>query len=143
MNARRHAQLLAYSFVTWLSFYVVGLPDYYQQWYLWAKIVIVIAVTAMYFPITAYTLRKYWSDGRHFPNSCWLAFYLTLPLFIYDYLLLALYRGLGIGFVVPSWYLSFFYISFWIQFPLIGWFMAKRQCIDRSVTAQSPDDTAP
>jgi len=111
---------LVYSFLTWLSFYLIGLPDYYQQWPIWAKLVLLPGVTALYFPVTRYTLHKFWSDGRHLRNSLWLAFYLTLPLFIYDYLLLALYKGLGIGFVYPYWYLTFFYFSFWLQFPAIG-----------------------
>lgn len=127
MNARKHFQLLAYSFVTWLSFYLLGLPEYYQQWYFWAKVAILFIVTAMYFPITKYTLERYWDGGKHVRNACWLAFYLTFFLFVYDYLLLAWYRGLGIGFVVPFWYLTFFYLSFWIQFPLIGWWMQKRE----------------
>jgi hypothetical protein len=116
-----HLGLLFYSFITWLSFYLLGLPEYYQQWYLWAKLIILPAVTLMYFPVTKLTLLKFWDDGKHFKNSCWLAFYLTLPLFLYDYLLLAWYKGLGIGFVVPYWYLTFFYFSFWIQMPWIGW----------------------
>ncbi len=125
MNATKHFQLLIYSFVTWFVFYLIGLPDYYQSWYLWAKVVICIAVTLIYFPATSYTLRKYWNDGRHFSHSLWLAFYLTLPLFVYDYLLLAVYKGLGIGFVIPYWYLTFFYFSFWVQFPLIGRWMER------------------
>ena len=120
-----HAKLVVYSFVTWLIFYLLGLPDYYQQWDFWAKIGIIPAVTALYFPIARYTLLKFWTDNKHLNNSYWLAFYLTLPLFIYDYLLLALYRDLGIGFVVPYWYLTFFYFSFWIQFPYVGWSMER------------------
>ncbi|WP_153916125.1 hypothetical protein [Shewanella sp. TC10] len=123
MSAKKHFQLLIYSFITWLSFYLIGLPDYYQQWYLEVKLLIVPLVTLAYFPVTRYTLKKMWSDNKHFVNSCWLAFYLTLPLFIYDYLLLALYKELGIQFVYPYWYLTFFYFSFWIQFPYIGWKM--------------------
>ncbi|MEM7392086.1 MAG: hypothetical protein AAF492_07020 [Verrucomicrobiota bacterium] len=125
MSAKKHGQLLLYSFVTWFSFYLIGLPEYYQQWPLWAKLVIVPLVTLMYFPVTSYTLRKFWQDGRHVRNSLWLALYLTLPLFVYDYLLLALGWGLGISFVIPFWYLTFFYFSFWIQFPLIGWWMER------------------
>lgn len=125
MTLKKHAQLLMYSFVTWFTFYLLGLPEYYQQWYLWAKVVIVFAVTAVYFPITRITLKRYWDDGKHFRNSCWLALYLTLPLFVYDYLLLAVYKQLGIGFVVPYWYLTFFYFSFWLQFPYIGWKMER------------------
>lgn len=126
MNARKHAELLAYSFLTWLTFYIIGLPEYYQQWYPWAKVAVVILVTAAYVPVTRYTLESYWSDGNHLKNSLWLALYLTLPLFVYDYLLLAWYMGLGIGFVVPYWYLTFFYFSFWIQFPAVGYWMEKR-----------------
>lgn len=57
----------------------------------------------------------------------WLAFYLTIPLFVYDYLLLAVYKDLGIGFVIPYWYLTFFYFSFWVQFPYIGREMDNRR----------------
>jgi hypothetical protein len=120
MTAKRHAQLLGYSFVTWLTFYLVGLPEYYQQWPQWSKIVLVVLVTVMYFPVTRYTLKTYWNDGRHTANSCWLALYLTVPLFVYDYLLLAYYKELGISFVIPYWYLTFFYFSFWLQFPYIA-----------------------
>ncbi len=127
MDVARHLQLLIYSFITWLLFYLIGLPEYYQQWPLWAKLVILPVVTTLYFPVTRYTLKKYWRNGRHIINSCWLAFYLTLPLFIYDYLLLAVYKGLGIGFVVPYWYLTFFYFSFWVQFPYIAWKMQQHE----------------
>ncbi len=127
MTKTKHLKLAIYSFLTWLSFYLLGLPEYYQQWPLWTKLVIVPVVTALYFPVTRYTLRKYWNDGQHMANSCWLAFYLTVPLFIYDYLLLAIYKDLGIGFVVPYWYLTFFYFSFWVQFPYIGWKMERRE----------------
>lgn len=120
MTPRKHVQLLAYSFVTWLSFYLIGLPDYYQQWPLWGKLIIVPLVIALYFPATRYMLERFWNDGRHKINARWLAFYLTVPLFIYDYLLLAVYKGLGIQFVFPYWYLTFFYFSFWIQFPYVA-----------------------
>ena len=133
MTPQKHFKLLAYSFVTWLSFYLLGLPEYYQQWYLWAKILIVILVTVVYFPITRVTLERFWDDGRNVRNSAWLALYLTLPLFVYDYLLLGWYKGLGIGFVIPYWYLTFFYFSFWVQFPLVAWRMeaAKATSIAR------------
>ena len=137
MTVTKHFQLLLYSFVTWLTFYLIGLPEYYQQWYLWAKVVIVILVTVAYFPITRYTLERYWKDGRHLHNSLWLAFYLTLPLFVYDYLLLAWFKGLGIGFVIPYWYLTFFYFSFWLQFPFVGWWMQKHDEQSRADSVRS------
>lgn len=127
MTPLRHIKFTAYSFLTWLTFYLVGLPDYYQHWPFEAKIVLCVGVTLLYFPMTVYCLRLFWTDGRHVANSLWLAFYLTLPLFIYDYLLLAVYKGLGIEFVIPYWYLTFFYFSFWLQFPLIAKWLQVRE----------------
>lgn len=137
MDIKKHLKLLAYSFITWLSFYIIGLPDYYQQWYFWAKIVICVFVTIIYFPITQYTLKNYWTDDKYLVNSCWLALYLTVPLFVYDYLLLAVYKGLGIGFVIPYWYLTFFYVSFWIQFPFVGWWMQRTKIQNMEASASS------
>ena len=127
MSRALHLKFLIYSFLTWLLFYRIGLPDYYQSWPFWSKVVLCILVTVAYFPLGAYSLKKFWNDGLHLKNSLWLAFYLTLPLFIYDYLLLAVYKQLGIMFVVPYWYLTLFYFSFWVQFPLVAWWLNKKQ----------------
>jgi len=127
MSIEKHLQLLLYSFLTWLAFYLLGLPDYYQRLSIPIKSALVVAVTALYFPVARYSLKKFWNNGQHLKNSLWLALYLTLPLFIYDYLLLGLYKGLGIKFVIPYWYLTFFYFSFWLQVPLIGWWMERRE----------------
>ena len=127
-----HGRFAIYSFATWLVFFIIGLPDYYQSWSPTAKVILVIAVTALYFPVTIYSLRNFWSDGQHQKNARIFAFYLTLPLFAYDYLLLGLYFDLGIGFVVPYWYLTFFYFSFWIQFAYIAQLISKA---DASATA--------
>lgn len=122
MGTKKHFQLFLYSFATWFLFFLIGLPDYYQRWPLFLKIATVIAVTLIYFPLTRKTLLRFWDDGRYMTNALWLAFYLTVPFFIYDYLLIGLYWSYGIGFVKPFWYLSLFYVSFWVQFP----FVAKR-----------------
>ena len=129
MQFNQHSQLLAYSFLTWLVFYLLGLPDYYQRLPISIKTLLVIAVTAIYFPATKYSLTKFWDNGSHLKNAVWLAFYLTFPLFIYDYLLLGWYKGLGIKFVFPYWYLTFFYFSFWLQFPFVAWRMEQENKI--------------
>ena len=130
MSASMHCRLIAYSFVTWLSFYLIGLPDYYQSWPFWGKVVLCVLVTLLYFPVTAYSLRTFWDDGAYTKNALWLAFYLTLPLFVYDYLLLAVYKELGIMFVVPYWYLTLFYFSFWVQFPLVALWLNREMRAD-------------
>ena len=127
MTLSLHLKFVLYSFCTWLVFYLIGWPDYYQSWPFWSKVILCFVVTAIYFPIGAYSLGRFWDDGRHLKNACWLSLYLTLPLFIYDYLLLALYKDLGIMFVIPYWYLTLFYFSFWIQFPAIAVWKKRRE----------------
>ena len=126
MPLKKHIHLFFYAFVTWASFYILGLPDYYQGRALEIKFIICVLVTLLYFPVTRYSLKKFWNDGRYLKNSLWLALYLTLPLFLFDYLLLAWYQELGIEFVYPYWYLTLFYFSFWIQFPIVAYLMVKK-----------------
>ncbi|UJB69020.1 hypothetical protein HRE53_21760 [Acaryochloris sp. 'Moss Beach'] len=114
---KTHLALLLMSFITWGFFVLLGLPDYYQSWPFSAKVAICIAVTLVYLPLAPFILKRI--DNQDFvKNSLWLALYLTLPLFIYDYVLIVLIGGDNLSFVFRYWYLSFFYFSFWIQFPL-------------------------
>jgi hypothetical protein len=124
INLKTHIVLLIMSFVTWAFFVVLGLPDYYQSWGFESKIGICVAVTALYFPLTPFILKKF-EDKEYVRNSFWLALYLTVPLFVYDYIYLVLIGGDDLTFVFRYWYLSFFYFSFWVQFPLIARSMKK------------------
>ena len=45
MPALVHAKFIVYSFATWLLFYLIGLPDYYQSWPFWSKVVLCVVVT--------------------------------------------------------------------------------------------------
>ncbi len=124
MTARTHLSLLVMSFITWFVFVLIGLPDYYQSWAFPLQLALLPLVTLLYFPGTKFILNKF-PTKEHFRNSLWLALYLTLPLFTYDYIYIVLMKGDNMTFVFRYWYLSFFYVSFWIQMPLIGWWMEK------------------
>jgi len=134
-SLKAHLNLLLMSVFTWLVFLLIGLPDYYQSWPFSAKIGICIIVTVMYFPLAAFILRKF-ANQQHFINSLFLALYLTVPLFIYDYIYIVLIGGDDLTFVFRYWYLSFFYFSFWIQFPLIG--RAMKKAADKATTHANP-----
>lgn len=122
LTLKTHLALLLMSFLTWGSFVLLGLPDYYQSWPFSAKVAICVAVTNLYIPLAPFILKR--MDNKDFvKNSLWLSFYLTLPLFIYDYVFIVLIGGDNLSFVFRYWYLSFFYISFWIQFPLTARFI--------------------
>ncbi len=124
ISLKSHLALFAMSFVTWAFFVVLGLPDYYQSWSFELKIAICIAVTALYFPLTPFLLRRF-ENRAYARNALWLALYLTVPLFIYDYVYIVIIGGDDLSFVFRYWYLSFFYFSFWIQFPLIARSMTR------------------
>ena len=125
LSLRNHLSLLLMSFVTWGLFLLVGLPDYYQHWPYAAQVFGVIGVTALYVPLCSLLLKKMFPDKQHFKNSLWLAFYLTVPLFSYDSIYIGVILGEGMEFIPKYWVLSFFYFSFWLQFPLIALLMEK------------------
>ena len=116
IDFRTHVALLVMSFLTWGFFVLLGLPDYYQHWPLPAQLAILPAVTLLYVPLAPWLLRRF-PDGRPRRNARWLALYLTVPLFLYDFVYLVVLGNETLGFVFRYWYLSFFYVSFWLQFP--------------------------
>lgn len=120
LSFKTHLSLLIMSFLTWGFFVLVGLPDYGQGWSYDFTVVVVIAITIFYIPFGEFLIKRMFPDKAYFKNSIWLAFYLTVPLFTYDALFLGLIGGEGLAFIPKYWYLTFFYFSFWLQFPLIG-----------------------
>ncbi len=53
MTASKHAKFVIYSFLTWLIFYLIGWPDYYQSWPFWFQ-----------FPAVAYWILQKDSEQR-------------------------------------------------------------------------------
>lgn len=128
LKIKTHVTLLVMSFVTWGFFVLLGLPDYYQSWSYDAKILICIGVTLLYVPLAPLLLKRLFDEREeYFRNSIWLAFYLTVPLFTYDVIYISWIGEEDLSFVSRYWYLTFFYFSFWVQFPLIGLLMEKEK----------------
>lgn len=125
LSLKTHVSLLLMSFLTWGFFVIVGLPDYGQSWSYDFTVIVVIAITVLYIPLSKFLLKKMFSDNEYFKNSIWLAFYLTVPLFTYDTIFIGIIGGEGLKFIPKYWYLTFFYFSFWVQFPLIALLMEK------------------
>ncbi|MFP2995274.1 hypothetical protein ABN763_05165 [Spongiivirga sp. MCCC 1A20706] len=125
LSLKNHLLLLLMSFVTWGFFVIVGLPDYGQSWSYDLTVIVVIAITVLYVPFGKLLIKKMFPGQAYFKNSLWLAFYLTVPLFTYDVVFLAIIGGEGLKFIPKYWYLTFFYFSFWLQFPLIGLLLEK------------------
>ncbi|BDM82502.1 hypothetical protein AM10699_53630 [Acaryochloris marina MBIC10699] len=122
LTPKTHLALLLMSFLTWGFFVLLGLPDYYQSWPFSAKVAACIAVTILYIPLAPFILKRM-DNKQYVKNSFWLALYLTVPLFIYDYVFIVLLGGDNMTFIFRYWYLSVFYFSFWVQFPLTARFI--------------------
>lgn len=125
LSFKNHLALLIMSFLTWGAFVIIGLPDYYQSWSYEAQVLGVIGVTVLYVPLGKLLLKKMFGTTEYFKNSLWLAFYLTVPLFIYDTIFIGIIGGEGLRFIPKYWVLTFFYFSFWLQFPLIALLMER------------------
>ena len=46
---------------------------------------------------------------------------MTVPLFFYDYLYLAVHQARGLSFLQTHWYLTAFYAIPWMLLPVIAW----------------------
>ncbi len=126
LSFKTHISLFLMSFITWAFFVIVGLPDYYQSWSFNNKFIICALVTVVYFPLGTYLIKKMFLDKEYFKNSLWLALYLTVPLLIFDIIYIIGFLGeQDMSFITKYWYLTFFYFSFWVQFPLVGLLMEK------------------
>ena len=126
ITIKEHINLLIMSFFTWGLFVLIGLPDYYQSWHFNSKFIICILITIVYVPMSAYLIKKMFKRQDYFENSIWLALYLTVPLFTFDIFYIMGFLGAkDLSFVTQYWYLTFFYFSFWLQFPLVALLMER------------------
>jgi hypothetical protein len=126
MRAKAHLKLLVIVTIAWILFWAGGLPDYYQQYSVTFMIVFDVAILS---PIwfLVYRSIKNAKPGRGFIISIWWAFYISIPLFVYDLLYVAIYLNYGVSFLWTHWYLTVYYILPWLIFPLNGWFIEKKR----------------
>lgn len=115
MNTRKHFVLLLQSSSLWLLFWLVGLPDYYQQY---STVVMGVLCTLLSVALSLFAvlmLLRCRPETR-MSRAFWLSLYYTVPFAIYDALYCGWYLGLGAGFLVSHWYLTVFYFSLWLTF---------------------------
>lgn len=119
MSRRAHLQLLGSGVATWLGFFLLGLPDYYQQYPTW-----LIAVgTAALVPPTVWLGWKIISrqrDERRLSMSFALSFYFTVPFALLDTLYCGVWLRHGHQYLVQYWYLTVFYVIPWVVYVPMG-----------------------
>ncbi|PKM41619.1 MAG: hypothetical protein CVV03_12140 [Firmicutes bacterium HGW-Firmicutes-8] len=130
MNIVSHLRLLITVTSAWVVFVIVGLPDYYQGWPFRRLLYFCILVYFLVGFLIFLMMRKYKSYllGR----ALWMAFYISVPLMIYDYIYVYLIRQEPFDLLNRFWYLAVFYIVPWFQAPLIYFFMKSGQLRKKS-----------
>ena len=136
MRPNQHWHLFCLATTWWTLFFIVGLPShYFQTTPVWKIVVfgeILPAVALIYYAWRRCARAE--SIGQVWQRAGWIGFYMTVPLFIYDYLYLAVHQELGWSFMISHWYLSAFYIIPWLLLPAIVLIVARMK------TAAQPSD---
>ena len=128
MSFRKHIRLLVLVSIAWFLFWIIGLPDYYQQY---SNMVMIIFDLAILPPIwfLIYRSARNSRPGRVVNVSLWWAFYISVPLFIYDLIYCGFYLGHSVSFLTKYWYLTVYYILPWMIFPPTGWWVEKKRFV--------------
>ena len=125
----KHLPFLAVVTAAWVLFWLAGLPDYYQQYSDRAMLIFDMLILPPIWYLVFRSLKRS-APGRGVVVSLWWAFYITVPLLIYDLLYCGLYLGYGISFLWEYWYLSVYYVLPWMIFPPTGcWIESRRTLI--------------
>lgn len=124
MDARRHFILLSQAIGVWAAFWLLGWPDYYQQ-YPTVGLAIGCTLLSALFGVAAVWVLLRSRPARRMQRALWLSFYFSLPLFALDWLYCGVYLGLGLDFLRSHWYLTVFYVSIWLQFPPTAWLLDR------------------
>lgn len=115
MSPRGHLKISLVVTAVWALFWLLGWPDYYQQYSKRFMVIFVFALLPLFWIITFMILRSIRSRRIH--KSIVLSFYFTVPFCVYDYLYCGIYLGNGLKFIIPYWYLSIYYIIPWLMVP--------------------------
>lgn len=125
MRLDRHLKILGIVTGVWAIFWLMGLPAYYRQ-YSVISMVVFDAVILVLLGLVSYWVLKGSPVRKRLRLSLWLAFYITVPLFIYDYLYCAVYLGYGLSFLYRCWYLSVYYLIPWLLCPGMALWLTRR-----------------
>ena len=124
MRIEKHLRLLVIVTIAWIIFLLAGYLDYYKQYHTEFMIVFDFIIL----PPICYVIYKSVKNaklGKRLSISIWWSFYITVPLFIYDFIYCGLYLGYGLKFITLYWYLSVYYIIPWLFFPITGYLTDK------------------
>jgi hypothetical protein len=121
MSIKNHAIMFLSCFLAWLIFYLIGYPsNYFMEWDLAEKVLLTLVGFFALFPFLGCVILLF-LRGNFFKNSFYFAFYGSIPLFIFDFIVVGILQKHGFSFLTSHWYLTIGYMEAWIIFPIIGW----------------------
>ncbi len=129
MNLRSHIKISFIVTAVWGLFWLLGWPDYYQQYSTRLMVIFVIALIPLFWILIFRMLRSI--ERKRIYKSMILSIYFTVPFFIYDYIYCGIYLGDGMKFLTKYWYVTIFYLIPWIMVPLTAvWIESRAKQMD-------------
>jgi Ca2+/Na+ antiporter len=113
LNASQHAKTLVQMVLVWLAFWLLGLPDYYQQ-YSPAVVGSAAVLLSVVISLVCFSILVRTRPERRVSKALWLSIYYTVPFAVLDTLYCGIYLGHGASYLWKYWYLTVFYVSPWI-----------------------------
>lgn len=114
-----HLKLLAMAVAVWAAFWVLGWPEYYQQ-YATAPLAIGCALLLLAIAALGWRSIARRRPERRLARAAWLSFYFTVPLAALDTAYCGVHLGHGAAFLWRYWYLSSFYVLPWLIWIPMG-----------------------
>jgi hypothetical protein len=120
MPVRQHLSLFLQAVGLWAFFWVVGLPDYYQQYSeaIIGSVSVILSVLISFWAV--FVMQRGTAEQRR-SRAFWYSIYFSIPLAILDTLYCGVYLGRGHLYLVEYWYLSVFYLTIWLTMYGTAW----------------------
>lgn len=113
MRPRAHLKLLVQSVLAWFGFWLLGLPDYYQQ-YSAAAVGMGCVILSVATSLLCLWVLLRTPPSRRSAVAFWLSVYFTVPFAVLDTWYCGVYLGHGSAYLWEYWYLTVFYVSPWL-----------------------------
>ncbi len=114
--------MLGQALLVWLLFWVLGWPDYYQQYSPRGLAIACILLSAA-IPLAAFYVLRRGQRRTRMARAVWLSVYYTLPFAVLDAAYCGWYLGRGLAYLGEYWYLSVFYVTPWFAFVPAAWLL--------------------
>jgi hypothetical protein len=113
LHASTHAKTLVQMVLVWFGFWLLGLPDYYQQ-YSTAAVGAAAVLLSVLISLVCLAILLRTRPERRASKALWLSVYYTVPFALLDTLYCGIYLGHGASYLWKYWYLTVFYVSPWV-----------------------------